>query len=335
MNRFSIGYNFDFEGFILLLEKYKSSLESVYLPLPKKYLGSGRILDEPPDYDHEFIKLLKILNLFEIKPFILLNSTIITAKQTVKVVDFVKELYDKNYIKHATVTDPTLIKELKSSLPDIFIEASTLCRIKTVEEAKYFKEMGVDRITPDREIIRDIKQLKKLKAILPIKLLANEGCIKNCINRYSHYNMLSLNNMEEPFFAIGKKAAKIKSILSSMDSFCIPTIKKHPYKFFSAPFIRPEDLKYYENITDIFKLSTRNFDTLRIDKTLHACINQTFDGNLVEILNSVYIDAIFDEIDNKKLPSDFFKKLSTCDDICDKCDYCKKLMKNVKLKASI
>lgn len=332
--KFSVGYNFDYSGFVKILKKYKSDIGSVYFPIPKKYLGSGRIIDEPINYERDMLSLIKACNELKIKPFMLLNSTLPTPLKIAKTIDYVLPLYKKGILKQVTVTDPYLMMRIKKEMPQMYIAASTLCRIKTVEEAKYFKEIGVSSAASDRETIRDLPLLRKIRKVLPLKLLANEGCIKNCIYKYSHYNILSANIDEKPFFPFGKYS-KIKSEMDEMDSLCVSAVRRHPHKIFSSPFIRPEDLKRYEGITNIFKLSTRNFDTNRIEKTLKAYISQRYNGNLVEILNTSYIDAVFEFIDNQKLNEvNFFEKLSGCNDDCDRCDFCRELLikTNARLK---
>lgn len=330
--KFSIGYNSDFPNFIAILTKYKENIDSVYFPPPKKILGSGRIVNESPRHKDEIVSLIKKCHNLKITPFMILNSTLVSPKQVFNIIDYLKHL-QKNGLNHVTVTDPYLIMQIKKEFPEIFIEASTLCRIKNVDEAKYFKEIGVDRFTSDRETIRDLKLLKKLIKIMPIKVLANEGCIKNCIYKYSHYNALSANNDDIPTLPFGKKYAKIKKATAEMDSLCVFTVSRHPYKVFSSPFIRPEDLKRYEGITDVFKLSTRNFNTKKVELVLNAYIEQKYDGNLVDILNSAYINEVFEFIDNSALNQVFFfEKLQNCDDDCDKCAFCKKLLERTSAR---
>ncbi len=330
--KYSVGYNFDYDNFVGLIEKYKEHIESVYFPPPKKLLGSGRIIDEPQSYKNDIISLIKKCNELGITPYMILNSTIVASSQIDSVIEYTKDLHKKASLAHVTVTDPYLITQIKKDIPNMFIEASTLCRIQKVQEAKYFKEIGVSRMTSDRETIRDIPVLKKLAEVLPLRVLANEGCIKNCIYKYAHYNMLSANVEEKPILPFGKKFDRVKNATNEMDTLCVSTVGKHPHKVFSSPFIRPEDIKRYEGVTDIFKLSTRNFETDRIEKTLIAYIAQEYDGNLVDILNTAYIEGVFEYIDNKALNNvPFFEMLSTCDDDCDKCRFCHGLL--VKTKA--
>ena len=121
--------------------------------------------------------------------------------------------------------------------------------------------------------------------------------------------------------------------MDEMDGMCIITVSKHPHKIFSAPFIRPEDLHRYDGVTKVFKLSTRNFDTKRIEKVLKAYINKRYDGNLVDLLNTAYIHEVFKYIDNSALNNvDFFERITGCDDDCESCDYCKELLEITKSK---
>jgi collagenase-like PrtC family protease len=332
--KFSLGYNSDYEGFIVLMKKYKEGIDSVYFPPPKSVLGSGRVVHESANHRKETLNLIKKCNEFGIIPSLILNSTIVSPIGVLKAVEYAKTLH-KHGLNNVTITDPYLIMQVKKEIPQMLVEASTICRIKTEDEAKYFKEIGVIRLTTDRETIRDLKLLRKLSRIMPIKVLANEGCMKNCIYKYSHYNTLSANVDERPVLPFGEKYSKIKKAMEEMDALCVFTMKHHPYKVFSAPFIRPEDIKRYEGISNVFKLSTRNFDTKRIEKTLKAYIDQKYDGNLVDILNTSYIDEVFEFIDNSTLNKvRFFETISSCDDDCEKCDFCRKLLlkTNTKLK---
>ena len=252
--RFSIGYNFDLESFLQLISAYNKHIDSVYFPIPRKYLGSGRILDEPPRYEKEVIELIKRCRGMEITPFMILNSTIVSASGIISVLSYTKRLHENGLLNHATVTDPYLMMQIRKEMPGMFVEASTLCRIRTVQEAKYFRELGVSRITSCRETIRDMKLLKEICGVLPVKVMANEGCIKNCVYRFAHYNMLSANVDEQPLLPFGDAYRKRKRMMEEMDGMCVFTVSRHPHKVFSAPLIRPEDLKRYrENSAIILK----------------------------------------------------------------------------------
>jgi len=170
--------------------------------------------------------------------------------------------------------------------------------------------MGVDVLTLDRDINRNLDLIKEIKEKtgLKIKLLLNEGCLRNCPFRNIHFNVISHNSDTNEF---DKRA-------------CITVLRKHPEKFFQIPFIRPEDLKHYKGIVDCFKLGTRTMSTANILFVLEVYTNESYDGDLLFLLTGKGIFECFSEIDNKLLGEDFFEKIK--DD-----DYAKELVKKFDL----
>ena len=147
--------------------------------------------------------------------------------------------------------------------------------------------------------------------------MLNEGCLRNCPFRVMHYNYLSRHN--------NISGRPIDGIFPN--SFCIEIYLRNPAKVFSIPFIPPDALGYYEPFIDYYKLSTRVLPINRIELCLKAYINQQFNGNLLEILDSpglLYFEYINYNALNK---SNFFKKMIDCADDCSNCDYCNILLK--------
>jgi len=318
--KFSIGYNGDLDKFLKLVKKYRKNIKSVYFPIPIKYMNSCRILKESETYISDINKLLRNLKKLKIISLMLLNSTIINPRKIKGIIKFIEHLKNNKLLNDIVVTDPFLLKSIRAYFPKLNIEVSVVAHVRTLEEAKYYKDLGANKISIDREIIRDLNQIKKISKILPVKILLNEGCIKNCIYRYSHYNHLSSYN----WLSFSKLNTKNRNEINHM---CIINVIKYPFKFFSSPFVRPEDLKYYLDKNLDFKLSTRNFTTKKIEKCLIAYSQQNYNGNLLDILNSNYLNFIFDYIDNNELNNySFFNKLSKCKDNCEKCNYCKNLL---------
>jgi len=98
---------------------------------------------------------------------------------------------DERRVHHIVVILSFEFQHLNKKDDGLFLEVSTLARVRTLQEAKYFKKMGANRITPDREIMRDTKLLTNMSKVLPLKIMVNEGCLKDCIAKYAHYNFLS------------------------------------------------------------------------------------------------------------------------------------------------
>ena len=182
----------------------------------------------------------------------------------------------------------------------------------------YLKDLGVDVITIDRDINRVTSLIKniRVKTGLKIKVMLNEGCLRNCPFRNMHYNFISLN--VKPKKPLGNV---------SLDMLCSKVYFSHPEKVFSIPFIPPDAVSLYASIADYYKLSTRVFSTQRIELCLNAYIKQDFNGDLLEILDCPGL-AYFNYIDYSVLKkNDFFAKMSKCSNNCKKCNYCNKLFK--------
>jgi hypothetical protein len=58
---------------------------------------------------------------------------------------------------------------------------------------------------------------------------------------------------------------------------CVPMVNKNKKLIFRVPFVRPEDLKYYDNLIDIYKLDTRSLSSDRIALMLNAYIEEKYE----------------------------------------------------------
>lgn len=82
-----------------------------------------------------------------------------------------------------------------------------------------------------------------------------------------------------------------------------------------GPFVRPEDIKYYE----IF-LSTCIFDTLDLEREaalLDIYLKQCWPGNLNLIISNLHLD-----VDNRGLPQDFGPMRAVCGQKCMRASSC-------------
>jgi len=320
--KFSIGYNYDIK-LLDLLDIYKKHIEAFYFPIPVQYLGSGRIILEPHDYIQEIPRIVAKCNSLNITSQLLLNATCegnsgLNRNFFEGLVDYIKKLRDMG-LGSIVITNPVYIKMIKTKISGIRIESSVNCYTKTVEHALYLKDLGVDVLTIDRDINRDIPLIKEIKKStnLKIRLMLNEGCLRNCPFRVMHYNYLSHHS--------NLSRRLIDGVVP--DRFCIEIYLKNQEKVFSIPFIPPDALKYYESFIDYYKLSTRVIPTNQIELCLKAYINQRFNGNLLEILDSPGL-AYFEYIDYRILSKgNYFKKMIDCADDCNSCGYYNRLLK--------
>jgi collagenase-like PrtC family protease len=296
----------------------KGYVNEIYFQVPKKIMGSGRVIFEEKDYEDRIKKIIIACKKSRISSNLLLNATCEgedngSKRYADSIISYLKKL-KKTGLDSVSVTNPIHIQRIKKEVPNLVIHSSVNCYVKNSEHAKYLKYLGVDVITIDRDINRDIKLIRKIKKDTgaKIKVVLNEGCLKNCPYRQSHFNMIS-HNRDTDYFD---------------ETSCVNIYRKFPEKIFSIPFIRPEDLKKYDGAVDFYKISTRTMSTEKIPVILNAYIEEKYDGDLLMLLSTKGLFDHFKNIDNMILNNEgFSNKLWACDNECEKCDYCKRLLK--------
>lgn len=314
--KYSIGYNND-PFFLELAKEFKDYVSELYFPVPKQIMGTGRAISQSKGYNLEIKKIIKLCTESGIESNLLLNPTC-EGKNTGnknhadKLIIYLKTL-SKMGLSSVTVANPIHISRIKNEVPNLLIHSSVNNFVKTVEHAMYLKELGVDVITIDRDINRDIGLIKEIKnkTGLKIKILLNEGCLKNCPYRVSHFNMISHGDDNDYFDELSCKN--------------IYNINLH--KALSIPFIRPEDVNHY-GFADYLKLSTRSMQSKKAGFVLAAYLAQKYNGDLLFLLSTKGLFNVFENIDNSVLSkNDFFNNMIKCAKGCNDCGYCKQLIK--------
>ena len=320
--KFSLGYNHDIR-MLDLLEKYSENIEALYFPVPRKFTGSGRHVAQQERYIDEIPLIIGKCEFLGIKTQLLLNATCVGSRGLEKelflsVLDYLKQLQEIG-LKCIVTANPIYIPELRKEFNDIELESSINCYVKTVEHALYLKELGIDVITIDRDINRDIPLIKEIKKAtgLKIRILLNEGCLRNCPFRQAHFNYIAHADGPPEVDMISDKF---------FEKWCVNLFKENPAIIFRIPFIPPDALDHYTPFADYFKLATRDSTTFHIEFKLKAYIDRTYDGNLLDLLASACIHPYYKYIDYQKLKSsNYFERMLSCGDGCSECDYCRDL----------
>ena len=317
--KFSVGYNYSFSDFCHLLGRYRQHIESVYFPLPRNCLGSGRGLHENDQYDQEFYALIRYCRSQKITPIVLLNPAVLDYSRIPSLLECLHKINAKEGLSNIVVKDAFLLKMLRQQFPWAQLEVSILSQVNTEAKAARYAQLGANTIAVSRDHIRDLALIEKMGKWVTVKVLVNEGCMKNGIFCDSHYAALS----EEINYRYSTPAGLLRDL---KDAPCMKHGAVKPEMFFAAPFVRPEDLDFYDGISGCFKLSTRNGSTRIIENILQAYIERRYEGNLLDLLNSPFTRVV-DFIDNKVLDTvPFFKTLSTCNDDCENCGFCSMLL---------
>jgi len=354
--RYSIATNWDL-GLLQRLEG--TSVESLYGQMWDDPLGGGRMAMFIPKVGRK-----------EVTPFIsearkkgfsfnyLINATCFDN------LEFTKKGY-KKIMKHlewisststdmVTVTLPFLLEMVRKDFPHLKVCVSSFARVQNVHLAKYWEEMGADKIILPEAIGRDFKILHLIRESVDceLELIANHCCLFQCPLDLHHRNMVSHGSQEDhPCGGFAPDYCKLA---------CQRLKILRPAELIKARWIRPEDVGDYEEVgIDCLKLVERFRGTESLIQIVNAYEKKSYAGNLVELLTlpqqgaflTPNLEAIqrtdlidpermeevmavlrepFPEkvdIDNSKLNGflDYFKKIDCFHMDCDRCGYCERI----------
>jgi len=324
--KFSIWYN-EKKSFFDLLEKYKAYISTIYFAAPEQIWPSWRSIEQDKNYDEEIKNLIKICKRDWIQTTLTFNATCEgdytwDRDYLLKLIKYIKKL-QKLWLNNISLTNLLYVRFIKKAIPDIKIYSSVNCYLKTLEQALYFKKIWVDVLTIDRDINRDLKIIESIKnkTWLETQIMLNEGCIRNCPYRNTHFNIIS-HSVEDN---LRNKKKRTYNLIERFS--CTPLLAENKKMIFRMPIVRPEDLIYYKNYIDYYKIVTRWLPTKKIETMLKAYIDWFYHWNLLDIIDMSIIDyhLYVPFIDNDKLTDlNFFNDIKNCPWDCENCNNCLK-----------
>ena len=214
------------------------------------------------------------------------------------------------------------------------------CMIDTFDKAAVFFELieqsgfqPPGKITLDRSLNRDLIRLEKIAGTIrqtypsiKIELLANEGCILHCPFKLAHDAHISLTNTGE---------ARDFNFSTNRKFGCHPYFFNHPERFFKSPFIRPEDIGRYRLFADTIKLCGRTLGPRFLSVCVDAYIEESYSGNLLEIMDATCWMSDLYHIENKWLDPGFLNVVTKCNKFCADCNHCRNFLNNTAKKKSV
>jgi collagenase-like PrtC family protease len=235
-----------------------------------------------------------------------------------------------------TISLPYLADIVKRYFPKIGVSISVTNRIDSVSSVKIWEAMGVDRIVLDPMKNRDFELLRAIRNAThcQLEVLMNSICVLGCPFLNYHYNIFAHGSQEDECTdAIQHKLATSYLVIKCEQ------IKLSDFaEIIKSPFIRPEDIKVYRELgIQYFKVKGRATRTSAILETAKAYAEESYDGNLLDIVPLIPSSRgdehriIADPpvyVDNKKLNGflDYFQS-SKCRTNCHKCSYCRGIAK--------
>ncbi|SET66011.1 U32 family peptidase [[Clostridium] polysaccharolyticum] len=274
----------------------------------------------------------------------IMNSTVLdggeyTNEGKKEIVEFVGRLVDAG-LNTITISAPYLVRLIKKFYPELNITASICAEVESVQRALDFEEIGVNCIVPAKDVNRDFKTLRNMVTACnsSIKVLCTTPCLYKCSDLYYHMNLSSVRDNSL------QKALKVQGdFLSHTASRCQRRRLENVTEYIKSPWIRPEDISYYEEIgiTD-FKLDGRDKREEYNIEVAKAYMDGHYSGNLLYLMQNYYPKDMkeFNQIinvevdywklgvylDNSKMDGfiKYFASMkNTCEQGCKHCNYCK------------
>jgi collagenase-like PrtC family protease len=186
------------------------------------------------------------------------------------------------------VSNPYLMEVILEQFPQLKVNASVICGICTPDMAAAYQQMGVSSLNVGLEVNRDFAALRAIrKAVtVPLIIIPNLADLRQCPFRTYHYSMLGHTTQAKT-----PEKAWRSWAMDPCTMQCNEKKLSSPVELIKSCFIRPEDLFYYDDYIDIYKLSGRHQNTPWITRAATAYATRRYAGNLVDILDTVIINT--------------------------------------------
>ncbi len=180
------------------------------------------------------------------------------------------------------VASPYLAQYARKNYPALELSASVLAGVNSVEKAKYWEGLGASVITLNHtELNRDFRLLEKIRKNVKcaLQLLVNDNCLLNCPLFSYHHNVIA--HASQTSESLGRYTFDYCRLT------CRQMMLADTTNFIKAAWIRPEDLKAYEDIgIDHFKLVDRTMNTESLERATAAYASRSYKGNLFDLFTN-------------------------------------------------
>lgn len=288
---FDLGTNFDYRLFDII-DQYdkKHSITNLYGKLRYDGLPGGRsaaiippmTMDELEKYvgeckkrDLEFNYLINPLSL---------DQNVIDPEVGKQMRDFIHNIYDMG-IRAITLNSPAMIHYVRNTFPDMFITLGLYAYPSKIHQIEYWRNWGVNEITLDHcfnrrfDVMRQVLTNYKDCEDFHFRLIANNLCLRECPFRLAHGAFVGHSDPQS----------------TSID-YCLINCNylkaKQPSRILSSEWIRPEDIHYYRELAEetgnknlCIKLVDRCKSTAFLERVVKAYMEESYDGNLLDIVN--------------------------------------------------
>ena len=312
-------------------------IDTVYGKMQRDIIGGGRPSQALPEVSND--ELVEHIRLVHQKGFAfnyLLNSSCIGNFASSGDFNTIFRSYMDWIVEigadWVTVSIPYLIEIILRYYPSLKVSVSVFSHVDSVDQALAYESFGVHEITIVQLYNRDFAFLKKFREHLScdLQIIVNNACLIGCPYRRYHANINS-HSTQSGQECIGFDYPTVS---------CTRKRLQCPDEFIKSPWIRPEDVNYYEAIgIDKFKISGRTKSTPWLIDTIRAYAKKSSPANFADLLSipngpgsyrrekydGVEKAGVF--IDSKKLDGflEPFTRFSCQTMKCDSCGYCREI----------
>jgi len=186
------------------------------------------------------------------------------------------------------INSPYLCELIKNQFPRLKVIVGQCAYVTTLQQLKYWHELGADEVTVHQSLNRNFALLEDLlmysrRHNVGLRLVANHTCLHGCPRRVSHNAAIAHADQGGG----GSPGAGIDFNLISCNYQRI----KNPVRMISSTWIRPEDVERYEvlsreaeNCNLSIELGDWYESTEFLSTVLKAYVERSYNGNLVDIL---------------------------------------------------
>lgn len=180
-----------------------------------------------------------------------------------------------------TVSLPYLLELIKERFPQFRVTVGVFARVATVQQVKFWEELGADCITLDPLVVnRDFRTLASVRASVrcDLQLIANSDCLLFC--PLASYHMVGLSHASQR----GHPSPGVP--LDYCFLACTAAKLADPVHYIRSNWIRPEDLELYERAGYTrFKILERGAPTDVMVTRVGAYADRRYDGNLLALID--------------------------------------------------
>ena len=335
------------QNYARFIAGHRSRISSIYFPLPSGPVTDARVRIGGDCCPGTREICADLSGLKAIDKYIIMNTRFMTPQVYTDhvilsgMLDDIAHLDNAVGIKGIVFSDLYLLRALDRTGHEIIPSLEAIPGINAMLDSpeKVFTFLEVldlsrfkspARIVPDRALNRNpgglaalSKAVKDFNPDIRIELLANEGCICQCPFKPSHDAHIALSNTG----LVKESTFQMNQTLGCQDYFNL-----RPHGFLKSPFIRPEDIHHYQGIADGIKLCGRTRGVRFLKKCIRAFLDESFDGNLLDLMDTPEVLARQYHIDNTRLGDRFFTTLTSCTKGCKPCRICAEIFNRASWK---